>query len=106
RRLVLPNDNIFDHAMGWHLYDFAITPDRHIPGLIVSSLRWLRNDLTPRPVKAPRGSRPTHLPLAIQVFERLWDHTPILVVSRLPPFRAAGRYVVRGRLAGHPRAGG
>lgn len=76
RRLVLPNDNIFDHAMGWHLYEYASSPTRFIPGLVVSNLWWLRElESAERSTSSRRLSKPNHVPTAADVFERLWGET-------------------------------
>jgi len=40
-RYLNPGTNIFDYARGWHLYEFASDPARHVPGIIASDLYWL-----------------------------------------------------------------
>ena len=74
RRLALPNDNIFDYSMGWHLYEFASNPERQIPGLVVSQLSWLAELARTEP-SVSRQPRSTKLPTAAAVFQRLWGET-------------------------------
>jgi hypothetical protein len=71
RRLILPNDNIFDHSKGWHLYEYASSPTRQIPGLVVSRLAWLTSIFAE---SGPGARKRTGMkPTARQVFEQFWD---------------------------------
>lgn len=76
RRLALPSDNIFDYAMGWHLYEFASNPGRQIPGLVVSSLGWLAHEVERGAPIGPRARRRgPYAPTVRETFERLWSET-------------------------------
>jgi len=71
RRLVLPTDNIFDYSKGWHLYEYASSPSRQIPGLVASRLAWLRSHVA-QSGTGPR-KRPATKPTGRQLFEQFWD---------------------------------
>lgn len=68
RRLCLPNDDIFDYAKGWHLYEYASSPSRPIPGLVVSQPSWLINE-----TRSGKGKQ--FRPKAREVFERFWGES-------------------------------
>ncbi len=74
QHLIIPSSDIFDYAEGWHRYDLANDPHRHVPGLLASDLSWLVHEYldTERNgqfVKKPRKSKPT----VQQVFQQYWN---------------------------------
>ena len=72
--LIIPSSDIFDYAEGWHKYELANEPVRHVPGMLASGLNWLTDDYLERKqdgeysVKS-RKDKPT----ARQAFERYWE---------------------------------
>jgi len=40
----IPSSDIFDFAEGWHKYELANSPDRHVPGILASAIDWLVNE--------------------------------------------------------------
>ena len=70
RRLVLPNDNIFDYSKGWHLHEYASSPSRQIPGLVIADLGILSQvDNAP----STRGRGATRKPKARHIFDHFWN---------------------------------
>jgi len=71
---IIPSSDIFDFAEGWHRYELANDPARHVPGLLASGLDWLSSDYLERnqdghvTVK-PRKDKPT----ARQAFQQFWE---------------------------------
>lgn len=73
-RYLIPSGNIFDYAMGWHLYEIASDPDRHSPGLIATSVRWLAERYLEWPEHSgPRVREKKRKPSARDVFEQMWN---------------------------------
>jgi hypothetical protein len=72
--LIIPSSDIFDFAEGWHKYELANDPARHIPGMLATGLGWLASEYLERhedgnyTVKA-RKEKPT----ARQAFEQFWQ---------------------------------
>jgi hypothetical protein len=56
--------DLYDYAMGWHLYEYSSDPERHVPGLLVSRLEWF-DDL-------PIARLNKRLPTARDAFQRHW----------------------------------
>ncbi len=95
---LLPGANIFDYAKGWHLYEFASDPKRHVPGLLASSISWLAEVWIDNRLRKSK-------PVAREVFERLWhDVEPLswflvygMILGRAGCHEGGALDLVRGR---------
>ncbi len=68
--------NIFDFAKGWHYNDFFSDPQRHVPGLLTSSVP----SLFQKRFKRTRGGKilrikGAKLPSAHEVISAMWEDT-------------------------------
>lgn len=90
-RYLVPAGDIFDYARGWHLYDLASDPDRHVPGLVAADVRWFEGKYVEwRDQGGPRIREKPKPPSARDVFQGMWDHTHPL-----------SWFLVYGMLLGH-----
>ncbi|MGE3673606.1 MAG: hypothetical protein AB7K71_28285 [Polyangiaceae bacterium] len=73
-RYLVPSGNIFDYAMGWHLYELASDPERHTPGLIATGIHWLGNTyLEWSDQRVPSIRDKKGKPSARDVFQQMWQ---------------------------------
>lgn len=73
-RSLVPSGNIFDFAMGWHLYELASDPNRHIPGLVVTDIKWLGKAYLEWPDEnGPRVRDKKGKLSAREVFQQMWQ---------------------------------
>lgn len=73
-RYLVPSGNIFDYAMGWHLYELASDPDRHTPGLIATDVHWLEHMYLEWPEQGgPQIRDKKAKPSARDVFQQMWQ---------------------------------
>lgn len=90
-RYLVPSGDIFDYAKGWHLYELASDPDRHVPGLIAADVRWLEGKYVEWPDQGgPRIQKKRGIPSARDVFQAMWGHAQPL-----------SWFLVYGMLLGH-----
>jgi len=74
-RYLVPSGDIFDYARGWHLYELASDPARHIPGLIATDVHWLEGKYLEWPDQGgPRICEKRGTLSARDVFQEMWGH--------------------------------
>ncbi len=74
-RYLVPSGDIFDYAKGWHLYELASDPDRHVPGLVAADVHWLEGKYVEWPDQGgPRICERPETPSARDVFQEMWGH--------------------------------
>lgn len=75
-RYLVPSGDIFDYAKGWHLYEVASDPDRHVPGLVATELHWAESRYLEFPDPGGPILRPKpDTPCARDVFQSMWHHS-------------------------------
>jgi len=90
-RYLVPSGDIFDYARGWHLYDLASDPERHVPGLIAAGMHWLEDKYIEWPDQGgPRICEKRETPSARDVFQEMWGQAHPL-----------SWFLVYGMLLGH-----